>query len=94
MSVARQSAVGGKKGDGDERRVGESRENGLGIVTLPCQAYSQQRSSRLQVGRSSQALLTTAGAPRTILDSTHRTLMQCITHVRKRMRHKRGQRSL
>ena len=59
VSVARQRSAGMKKGE--ER-------------TLPCRAYCQQRSSRLQVAHSSQAPLTIAGAPRTILDLTHRTL--------------------
>ena len=59
VSVARQRSAGMKKGE--ER-------------TLPCRAYCQQRSSRLQVAHSSQAPLTIVGAPRTILDSTHRTL--------------------
>jgi hypothetical protein len=45
-----------------------------GERTLPCQAYCQQRSSRLQVANNFQAPLTIAGAPRTILDSIHRTL--------------------
>ena len=57
------SAVGGKD-DGDERR-------GLYLVKL---IANKQRSSRLQVAHSSQAPLTIAGAPRTILDLTHRTL--------------------
>ena len=43
-------------------------------TTLHCRAYCQQQSSRPQVAHSSPAPLTIAGAPRTILDSTHRTL--------------------
>jgi hypothetical protein len=50
--------------------------------TLPCQAYFQQQSSRLQVAHSSQAPLTIAGPPRTILDSTHRILNAYHTNTR------------
>lgn len=78
VGECRKSAVGGR-GDGNEKRVG--REDGLESFTLPCQACCQQRSSRLQVGHSSQAPLAIAGAPRTILDLTHRTLMHYCTRA-------------
>src|SRR5258707_5924124 len=56
--------------------MGWMKKKKKGTIALLCLAYSRRRSSRLQVGHSSRVPLAIAGAPRMILDSTHRKLWE------------------